>query len=226
MALTATDIGARTHYAASTETKSITLTSGVDLLVVRHVNCDNGDVVSAMTYNGVALTKKGSETNGASAGYATLWYLVAPANGSAHNLVITLDGSSHHCDFDWISFTGSNQSTPLGTLGQTNTIGSSTSVSLTVTDGATGDIVIDVGMLFQSTAPSPSVTHGQTVDSNGANSTSSTDPYIVSSHIAGGSSVPVGWSWSGGHSTAYLAVNVKAAIARGDRQPGFRFGFR
>jgi hypothetical protein len=214
LSVTATSTGL-VAYANSTYSQSQTVPAGTDLLVLRHVNRDNGDVVSASSWNSVALTKIDSQINGIN-GYATMWYLLAPATG-AHTFSITLDGSSHRCGFDLLYLSGAHQSTPFGTVSKTS--GSSTSMSLTITDGAVGDMVIDLGFLHQAAgAPSPSVTGGQTSDMSGAGgggSTASTDPYLVGSHVAGAASVTPGWSWTGSFAFAYMAIDVKAAAAAG-----------
>ena len=218
LATTVVDIGARVDYNASSKTQAITLTAGVDLLVVRHVNRDNGDVVSAMTYNTVALTDLDAQVDGGSTGYATIWYLKDPDTGSALDLVITLDGSAHRCSFDWLGLSGTHE-TPMGVVKKASGAGSPASPAA-LTDGATGDMAIELGYIFQSTPPlTVSADTGQTVDSDGAASTANTDPYMISAHKEWGASYDPSWSYTGvGDSWAFIAVNVlSAAVAKKSR---------
>lgn len=209
--VTVPNIGTRLHYNSTGNTRSITLSNGVNLLVVRHVNRDNTDVVTGMTYNGVALTKLTSAVDSGSTGYATIWYLKAPPTGSAYNLVVTLDGSAHRCDYDYLGMAGVNQTTPFGTSVKTGF--RSTSSLLTVSSG-TGEVVIDLLYFFQDTPPVPAVASGQTQDSNGADTTSVNDPFMASAHVAGQSSTTDEWRWvgSGLHYFAHIVVPVKAAV--------------
>lgn len=210
--VTVVNVGTRTHYNSTGNNRLVTLSSGVNLLVVRHVNRDNTDVVTGMTYNGIALTKLVSAVDSGSTGYASIWYLKAPPTGNQYLLAVTLDGSAHRCDFDYIGLSGVNQTTPFGTSVKTGS--RSTSAALSVPSGGTGEVVIDLGYMFQDTPLTPAVTNGQTQDVNGSDTTSANDPYMVSSHVnASSTSVPVGWSWTGLHYWAYIGVSVKASLA-------------
>src|SRR5581483_924355 len=152
---------------------------------------------------------------GGSTGFASLWGLKAPAaDGSAHNLVITL-GSTHHIRFGAWGLAGVDQVTPTGTVVKSS--GNLTTLADTVTDAGANGMVFDCGYIYQSTAPSPSANGANTADYNSANSPpSSFDPYLLGSHAAGGASVNMSWTWSGAHYSAHVAVGVLAADAPAD----------
>src|SRR3990167_8840384 len=107
------------------------------LVVVNHYNVA-GDYVSGVTYAGSALTLYGQIKN-LTSDMAERWGLVAPAPG-AYNVVITFAGTGQQGECAALSFTGVDQSTPLGS-GTTGT-GFSTAPSVTVTC-ATGDWAVD-----------------------------------------------------------------------------------
>jgi hypothetical protein len=71
------------------------------------------DTVSGITYNGVPLTQKGYWPVQPR---VEIWYLVAPPTG-AHDVVITFSANlKQGAKAGVMTFTGANQSTPLGTF--------------------------------------------------------------------------------------------------------------
>ena len=67
-----------------------------------------------MTYNGASLSSVGSYTHNNAR--VEIWSLVAPDTGT-HDVVVNLSGSNHGgVTVGSMTFTGVDQSTPLGTL--------------------------------------------------------------------------------------------------------------
>jgi hypothetical protein len=101
--------------AASNLTWSHTVTGSNTLLICLAAIGDGGNV-SSFTFNSVPLTISGSRDNGASypSHRIEMWYLIAPATG-AHTVSLTLPTAATRLVGGCTSFTGANQSTPLGT---------------------------------------------------------------------------------------------------------------
>lgn len=78
------------------------------LLVVKLRPQDGGTTLSNVAFNGVALTSAG-----AAVGDSTAWYLAAPATGT-HDLTLTTDNWTY-IFYDWASWSGADQTTPVGT---------------------------------------------------------------------------------------------------------------
>lgn len=99
------------------------------------------NVVVSITFDGVAMTfgKQGVSDNGSTS--AEIWYLKAPAIGSKNVVVTTSVSNTFVADAG--TFTGVDQTTPLGTLVSDGYSGSGTSHSHNTTDAANG-LVFDV----------------------------------------------------------------------------------
>lgn len=138
---------------SSSSTASSTLTfshtvAGSDRVLMVGVSWQTGAVnnatVTGVTYNGVAMTLVDeqappdpfNQTLGAS-----LWRLVAPATGT-HNVVITISNTSDVILGGATSWTGVDQTTPLGTSAKA-TAQSGTTATVNVSS-ATGEVVVDV----------------------------------------------------------------------------------
>lgn len=121
---------------ASSLTFSHTCT-GSDLLLLVGVSLYNlnGATISSVTYNSVAMTLVDTAVN--SSRRASLYRLVAPSTG-ANDVVITLSASEFDIVGGSMSFTGVDQTTPLGTAATAN--GNSTAPSVNVS-AATDDLV-------------------------------------------------------------------------------------
>jgi prepilin-type N-terminal cleavage/methylation domain-containing protein len=92
-------------------------TSGTNRLMLVGVsfNNDNNETVTSVTYNGVALTLKGTETNSDDA-RVEIWSLVAPDTGT-YNVVITFSAAlAQEGVAGVMTFNGVDQSTPLGSF--------------------------------------------------------------------------------------------------------------
>jgi hypothetical protein len=177
--------------------------------VARAAACTGGTTAcgatTSVTYNGTALTFAGAATNGTVR--TEIWYLTAPPAGS-HNVVVTgpvatdITASS-------ISFTGVNQSTPLGTL--VSAIGTGTSASVTA-NTVLGEPVVDFLGAVGTTAPSVS---GSTQTLRNTNSTSTGVNHVVSGNsTAFGQAASITMSWSiASADWAIAAVPIKASTA-------------
>lgn len=67
--------------------------SGTNRILFVVACSSNPDVVSGVTYNGVAMTKIGASVQNTNADWVSLWYLIAPATG-ANNVVVTGNSTS------------------------------------------------------------------------------------------------------------------------------------
>lgn len=128
----------------ATWTESVTVAAGSDRLLIVHVHTEDtgsGVVdVTGVTYGGVALTRLGGIKSG-SWGGVDVWYLIAPAVGTA-NVVVSLDTSDVGLIGAYV-LTGVGQTTPFGNT-QSGSGGSGTGTGTeTVTGVASGDLVID-----------------------------------------------------------------------------------
>ena len=101
---------------------------------------------TSVTYGGTPLTLAGEAVNGTVR--TELWYLVAPPTGS-HSVVVTSPVATD-VTASSISFTGVNQTTPLGTL--VSAIGTSTTPSVTA-NTILGEPVVDIMGAVGTTTP-------------------------------------------------------------------------
>jgi len=130
------DVASTAHADASVLTWPHACT-GSNLVLVVGVS-SWGRLPTSVTYNGVALTLiviQDTDPNY----YASLWYLTAPVTGT-HDVVVTLDGSNPVIG-GATSWTGADQSVPIGASGDAT--GTSTAPSVAISS-ATGEIVLDV----------------------------------------------------------------------------------
>ena len=179
-------------------------TSGSQRLMLVGVSMANPSTrtVSSVTYDGVSLSNVGSTANPANGARVEIWKLVPPNTGT-HNVVVTLSGSNA-ATVGVMTFTGVDQTTPLGTYASGS--GDATSGSATASS-ATGELVFDVVSVKdtdQNLVPGGSQTEGWDLyiatDANGGGSTA-----------AGASSVVMSWSWTSGTDWAIGTVPIKPA---------------
>lgn len=182
--------------------------SGSDrLLRVTTSHFDSIDVVTGVTYNGVALTAVpgGSTNNGQY--YVTAWYVLAPDTGT-HNIVVTMSGNVFDFGAGAISYTGVHQTVPLGTA--VTATGTSTTPSVTVSSAA--DELVDDGLV---------IIHGDTL-SVGAGQTQRWNAVAGSGFIkyagsteGGAASTTMSWSNTSSQTWAIVAVPIKPAGGAG-----------
>lgn len=166
---------------------------------------DSGDSVSAVSYNGAAMTFiSGSKI--ANGQYTVEWYyLVNPATGS-NTVSVTMTGSVFGIGVTSISFTDAHQTTPYGT--PVTGTGTSTTPSVSVSSAAT-EIVLD-GIV---------IVHGGTL-TVGAGQTQRTNEIggggsikHAASTETGAASTTMSWSNSSSQVWASSAFAVKPVVA-------------
>jgi len=131
-----------------------------------------------------------------------IWRLVAPPTGT-YDVVVTLSGTPGGATAGVMTFTGVNQSTPLGPFA--SNLSDSSSGSATVTS-ATNDLVFAAIVVESSSnldlVPGAGQTERwdlfQAVKNNGGGSTEN-----------GAASVVMSWSWSGADKWAIGGVSIK-----------------
>jgi len=178
-------------------------TSGSDRLLTVAVHVDNGVApsITSVKYNTVALTAVGEANNGNA--HVDLFRLINPASG-ANTVEIVLASAVDRLVGGSLSFTGANQTTPLGTLASA-TGGDSPSVTVT---SATDEIVLDAVTIANN--PTLTVDGSQTerynVNINSAGrSAGSTE--------AGAASVSMDWTQSATEGWGIVGVSVKPVAA-------------
>jgi hypothetical protein len=161
---------------------------------------------TSVTYNGVALTFAGAATNGT--GRSEIWYLTAPASGT-HSVVVTAPNATAVTATS-MSFTGVNQTTPLGSTA--GAIGTSTSPQVSLAS-AVGEPVFDVMGAVGTTAPTVA---GATQTVRKTNTTSTgLDRVVIGSSTApgaGATSVTMQWTIPSAD-WAEIAVPIQASSA-------------
>jgi hypothetical protein len=161
---------------------------------------------TSVTYNGTPLTFAGAQTNGTVR--SEIWYLTAPPSG-AHNVAVTAPNATAVTATS-MSFTGVNQTTPLGsTVGN---IGTSTTPSVTTTS-AVGEPLFDVMGAVGTTAPTVA---GTTQTLRQTNTTANGLDHVVigSSTAPGAGATSITMSWTiPSADWAEIAVPIKASTA-------------
>lgn len=164
--------------------------TGSDLLLVVLIPRyrTGGSTITAVSYNGVALTQAAASANDGQDDQVDIWYLKNPATG-AHTVALTCSGITGRIGAT--SFTGVDQTTPVGT-GVTNT-GNSTTPTVDASS-TTGEVVVGAMASDASVAGLPSGGAGQTpvdwastadfeatASSHEAGSTTTTHSYTINS---------------------------------------------
>lgn len=168
--------------------------------------CDSGQQPTAVTYNGVALTKIADSGRSAGGDYVQIWRLIAPATG-ANNIVATFPASNVGGGAA-TSYTGADQTTPDGT--PVTATGTSNSPSVTVST-ASGEY-IDDGVAADS-GSAPTVGANQTavlaVSANGESR--------GASYQAGADGGVMSWGLSTSTTWAMAAAPVKPVATAASR---------
>jgi hypothetical protein len=207
-ALTESEAGA-----VSSHTFSHTCTAGTDpALFVRvgHLLFSGPtQVITGITYNGVAMTKIGDADIGSGNFEACeLWGLIGPDTGAAHDVVISYDRTVTASDAAATSWTGVDSTTAWDGV-QTNT-GTGSTLSVTVTTMSAGDIVLDVICGWPNSAFVAGADQTKDFDTNPG----SEDFSVAGSTQAGADGGVM--SWTGPDELfALVAANVRAATGGG-----------
>jgi len=158
------------------------------MLVGASIGQATTETITSITYNGVNLTSVGFQNSPGNQMRVEIWSLVAPPTGT-YNVVVNfssapIDGAT----IGVMTFTGVNQTTPLG--GLKTAAGVSTSASTTVSS-AVGELVFGVVGVDDGTdynlAPDAGQTEQWDLKTNEANGGGSTE--------AGAASVVTSWTW-------------------------------
>ena len=197
-----------TTTGSTTSGSSLTVahTTGSNANRLMLVGISSGDKsVSSVTYGGVLLTLVGTKSSGGKGAYNIYLYrLINPASGNA-NVVVNFSGSpSKGAVVGVTTYSGVNQTTPLGTFASAT--GTSTSPSVTVSS-ATGELIQDVVSLKDATLSSAGA--GQTIRWNIA--TSSNLKGGAGSTKSGAASTSMSWTGSQSKSWIIGAVSIKPA---------------
>ena len=118
-------------------TWSHTVGSGVDQILIVGLSTDT-TVVNSVTYGGQALTLIGSQDDPGGSSRVELWYLLAPPTGT--NDIVATFADTTRAIGGATSWSGVNQTTPLGTAVFAS--GSDGSATVTVTSSV-GEVVVD-----------------------------------------------------------------------------------
>ena len=192
-----------------------TCTGSSLVLLVSVTYRGSGLSVSAVTYNGVGLTRIATDGPTSPAIQGDLWYLVNPATGANTVSVTFAGGTPTRVVAHSISFTGVDQATPIGTAAHAN--GSSTTPSATVSSAA-GELVVDA-LCWNSNVATASVGAGQTQLDNDTTSAGSQETGEANSDEAGAASVTMSWTLSGSTGWSLIAVPLKPAAAAVSARP-------
>lgn len=188
--------------------------SGSDRVLIVGVTLysNSTQTVSTVTYNGVSMTLIPSCTAEANDLRVEQWYLVAPATG-ANNVVVTPTATTPAISSVAASFTGVDQSTPIGTCATAT--GTSTGPSVNVTSAA-GEVVVDT-MAFWGSGSSPSGTQGasQTFRDDDFYDHAFGRFYNAVSTEAGAGTVTMSWTIDDNHNWAIAGTPLKEASGGG-----------
>src|SRR5438876_1071828 len=183
--------------------------SGANRLLIVGVTDDNNRGVPSVTYNAVAMTAIGSKSNGNL--LVSMFRTVNPPSGT-FAVKVTWGGGNNVGEVGAISFTGVDQTTPLGTF--VTASASTTTPTVNVTSAA-GELVVDTvgatgGTLTVEASQTQRWNLTQTVRGGGSTE-------------AGAATVTMSWSLGTSNSWATIAVPVKPAkitIAKPGTNPG------
>jgi uncharacterized protein YjdB len=198
--VTVQNITSTSSTSGSTITLSHTINDSDNRLLLVGISARERNV-NAITYGGVAMTLVGFANRGTDS-RVYIYRMLAPPVGTA-NIVVTFSGSlSKGAVVGAISYSGVNQSTPLGTFATANADATNPSVNASSTSG---DLVFDVVALKNLNAMTAG--SGQTqrwnITSGEIRATCSTEP-------ATGTSTTMSWTSSKGK-WVIGAVSIKPA---------------
>ena len=164
---------------------------------------------TAVTYNGTALTSV-TQIASSSRLRTQIFSLLAPPSGTA-NVVITLtNANSNPVTASVSTFSGVNQTTPLGTP-VTKAPGKSNSTSITVTS-ATGELVYDTIAVDGDSSNAAQLPTPGASQTSFWTTTPSTYVYAAASTAPGAASINMTWTWPGVKQECAIAgVPIKPA---------------
>jgi hypothetical protein len=121
----------------------------------RYTGSENDYNVTAVTYNGDALTEIRKDTAAVNANFhACLWYRIAPDTGGSYTVAVTYSGVVVAGDGGAVNYTGVNQSSPLDVDGSNDSSGG-THPELVLITTVNNAWVFGVAIIHVNTAPYP-----------------------------------------------------------------------
>ena len=195
---------AQVNTGQNSGTVSHTTSAGNDRLMIVGVSINNDDfeTVTSVTYDGVALTLVGTEAQSDDA-RIEIWRLIAQPTGTANVVVNFSAGLDESAVFGVMTFTGVDQTTPLGTFVSND--GDSGTASVTASSTA-GELVLDV--VAAENADALTAGSGQT-DRWNLSGNSSPNVFGAGSTEPGAGSVTMSWSLQDSDDWAIGAVPIK-----------------
>lgn len=199
------------------------------ILIVTTANRDGNKRVTGVNYGDVTLTEAGFQNGPSAQNRCAIWYLIAPAVGSA-NVVITLS-SSTKITASAYSLKGVHQTTPLTPF--ISTAGQNTAPILTNTLSRTC-LMIDV-LAANGDAGGASATSGQTLQWNLATGTGGGDILGAGSAKVAALNTEMSWTLTKGKPWALGALSIRPSVATeplpsitlsGEGMSAFGFNFR
>src|SRR5436190_3472693 len=192
---------------ATSLTWSHTVASGTDRLLVVSGAASSGTGVTSVTYGCQALTLLDSATSGGGgAAKSQLWYLVAPAQGTA-NVVVNVNQSASF-GASATTFFGVDQTQPFGTTA--TAIGVGTTISGATVTSAAGELVVDSVVILNRSPLASGAGQTQLFGLGGAGGA------LASSTEPGAASVTMSWTGSGSGSGtvewALVAAPIKPSV--------------
>ena len=213
--------------AAATLTFAHTTTAtgtNVLMLVSVSINLTNatGTTVTGVTYNGTALKSVGSHNDAGNTRRVEMWYLLAPATGAAHNVIVTVDVPAGTVGVvaGAITFTGVDQTVPLSSFVSADgtavdctggTTGCSTLYVPSVVNGMVMD-TLATGEDQTITISGPQVSEWN-ADSGGGAPTLARDVRGTASTRTGAPSVPISEVFSATSTWSLGAVSINPTAA-------------
>lgn len=191
---------------------SFTVGAGSNRIIIVQFDFDTGggaDHVLTASYNGVALTVKGTATSGGGRN-GEVWYLVAPASGSnTFAFTATVPDGANICT-NIVSYSGVDQVTPLGTF-QSNPLGGADTNPLITVTGSAGQTFVEFSSL--NGAVGAMTVHSGSTQTQRVGAISPAAGKIFGSDAPGASSVLIEWDCSVNLTWMELAVPMNVAGA-------------
>ena len=195
--------------------------SGTDKIAVVHVHTYHSAThsVTGITWGGVAMTKLAHIGGAAFQKRCEIWYLVAPADGTA-TVTVTYAGVSYLTAVTAAFYTGVHQSAPWGTA--VGAVGNAAAPSVVVSS-ATDELVID-SVVYDLNPVNGTASEGPGQTARWEHSPGSQSIRNRGSTEPGAASVTMSWTlYISGRDYALLAAPLKPAAGGGGGsfQPGW-----
>jgi len=182
------------------------------MLIVAASHRNGNNIVTGVTYGGVALTKIGSTNAPANVNSCSLWQLLAPPPGTAP-VVVNVSGGAQNIVAGATSFTGVDQSTPLGAFAASADKDNKSGPTTVAAAANPGDLVMAV-LSASAAAVTATNASGQAALWNRKTGTAGGDIIGAGGIATGGTNVSLTWTLGVGDSWALGAVAIKPVANR------------